>query len=125
MVVAALGSVSNKNARGWYHSRETRGWGAAFTAVVADFSCAKAIGSPQEAVGSPQDALPEVEVAAFFMLRAMSRFAHNVACAWVAVPSSPNRFSCRGSYGVARGTEGSDLLARYARELLGSVCEEC
>ena len=61
MVVAALGSVSNKNARGWYHSLEARGWGAAFTAGVA------AVGASHEAVGSPQeaeDALPEVEVAA-------------------------------------------------------------
>ena len=44
MVVAALGGVSYKTAREWYHSLETRGWGAVFNAV-------EAVGSPQEAVG--------------------------------------------------------------------------
>ena len=69
-VVAALGCVSNKTARGWYHSLEARGWGAAFTAGVAAVGAShEAVGSPQEAADSSneiifEDALPEVEVAA-------------------------------------------------------------
>ena len=71
-MVAALGCVSNKTARGWYHSLEARGWGAAFTAGVAAVGAShEAVGSPQEAADSSneiifEDALPEVEVAAVF-----------------------------------------------------------
>ena len=58
-VVAALGGVSRKTARGWYESLKTKGWCAAFTSGVAPVGPShEAVGSPQEAVGSTQDALP-------------------------------------------------------------------
>ena len=65
-VVAALGGVRGKTARGWYDSLKENGWGAAFTSGVAPVgpsheavgSSQEAVGSSQEAVGYQQDALP-------------------------------------------------------------------